>query len=54
MVGITLQFKDSQTEEVIASPMFKISDVDVAWVETEESAITSTLLQVVSLRRRIL
>lgn len=30
MVGITLQFKDSQTEEVIASPMFKISDVDVA------------------------
>ena len=43
MVGITLQFKDSQTEEVIASPMFKISDVDVAWIETEESAITSTL-----------
>ena len=42
-VGITLQFKDSQTEEVIASPMFKISDVDVAWIETEESAITSTL-----------
>ncbi len=40
MVGITLQFKDSQTEEVIASPMFKISDVDVAWIETEESAIT--------------
>ena len=43
MVGITLQFKDPQTERVIASPMFKISDVDVAWIETEESAMTSTL-----------
>lgn len=43
MVGITIQIKDPKTEKVIASPMFKISDVDIAWIETEESAMTSTL-----------
>lgn len=43
MVGITIQIKDPQTGKVIASPMFKISDVDIAWIETEESAMTSTL-----------
>ena len=45
LVGVTLHVKDAQTNQVLASPMFNISDIDLTWIETPEGAINSTFLK---------
>lgn len=40
-VGLTLQVKDAQNNQVLASPMFSISDYDCSWIETTEGALNS-------------
>ncbi len=43
MVSVTLQIKNPETGNVVNSPMFKISDVDMAWIETVENAMATSL-----------
>lgn len=40
-VGVTLHVKDAQTNKIVSSPTFNISDYDCSWIETREGAITN-------------
>ena len=42
-IGVTLHLKSSQTNTIVASPSFNISDYDVSWVETANGAINNAL-----------
>lgn len=49
-VGVTLHVKNAQTNNIVSSPTFNISDYDCSWIETREGAINSALS---SLARKI-
>lgn len=42
-IGVTLHVKDAQTNQILASPMFKVSDEDLAWITTPDEAINNAL-----------
>lgn len=42
MVGVTLQVKNAQTNQILASPTFNVSEIDFAsWFGTKEEALNS-------------
>lgn len=43
LIGVTLHIKDAQSDKVIASPAFNISEWDVSWIETQEGAMMKAL-----------
>lgn len=40
-VGVTLHVKSVETNQVLASPMFSLSDYDCSWIETTEGALNN-------------
>lgn len=41
VVGVTLHVKDAQTNQIVASPSFNISDMDCSWIGTAEGALNN-------------
>ncbi len=43
VIGVSVQIKDSKTDEVLDSPVFNISASDLSWVETAEGALNNAI-----------
>ncbi|MBR5174569.1 MAG: hypothetical protein IKW89_01415 [Bacteroidales bacterium] len=49
LLSVTLHVKDAMTDEVIASPSFKISESDMSWVNSPERAVENAINRLSSL-----
>lgn len=45
VIGVSVQVKDSKTDEVIDSPVFNVSASDLSWVETAEGALNNAIVR---------
>lgn len=52
LIGVTLHIKDAQTDEVIASPTFNVSEWDLSWIETQDGAMMKALEKLSSMVTR--
>ena len=43
LVGVTLHFKNAQTDEVMFSPSFNVTASDLSWVESASGAVTNAV-----------
>ena len=43
LIGVTMHVKDAHSGEVVASPQVTVSDIDMSWVESAESAMNNSL-----------
>lgn len=48
IIGLMLHIKDAQTDQIVNSPAFNVSDTDVAWMETAEGALNKALVRLSS------
>lgn len=51
-VGVTLHVKDAQSNKIIMSPTFNVSDMDMSWIETREGALNGAFGYLASRVRR--
>ena len=45
LVSVTLHIKNAKTDEVVASPTFNVSEMDVSWMETADEALNKAILR---------
>lgn len=43
LIGVTLHVKNAQTDEIVDSPTFNISEWDISWIETQDGAMMKAL-----------
>lgn len=43
LIGVTLHVKNAQTDEIVDSPTFNISEWDILWIETQDGAMMKAL-----------
>jgi len=48
IIGLMIHIKDAQTDQVVNSPAFNVSETDVAWMETAEGALNKALFRLSS------
>ncbi len=48
IIGLMLHIKDAQTDQIVNSPAFNVSDTDAAWMETAEGALNKALVRLSS------